>query len=384
MKKVIMGNHAASWGVLLSRVQVIAAYPITPQTQIVEELSEMCADGRLAAKFIKVESEHSALASIIGASAAGARAFTATSAQGLALMHELLHWAAGARLPIVMVNVNRAMAPGWSIWSDQNDSLSQRDTGWMQFYCEDNQEVLDTVIMSYRIAESVQLPVMVCYDAFILSHTYEPVDIPDQKLVDDFLPSPPKRFVLNPEDPRAFYSLVMPDHYMEFRYKVESAMQKAKGVIEEVGKEFEKSFGRRYGLVDTIGCEDAEVVLVTSGSSTSPARVAVKTLREKGHKVGLLKVKTFRPFPAEKVREILAGRKSVAVVDRNISFGKGGIFADELKGALFNLKSKPKVYEFIVGLGGRDITPEIIEEILLDTIGSKVSESEVHWKGLKP
>lgn len=384
MKKVIMGNHAASWGVLLSRVQVIAAYPITPQTQIVEELSEMCADNRLKAKFIKVESEHSALASIIGASAAGARAFTATSAQGLALMHELLHWAAGARLPIVMVNVNRAMAPGWSIWSDQNDSLSQRDTGWMQFYCEDNQEVLDTVIMSYKIAETVLLPVMVCYDAFILSHTYEPVDIPDQKLVDEFLPPPARRFVLDPEDPRAFYMLVTPDYYMEYRYKMESAMQKAKAVIEQVGLEFEKFFGRRYGLVEAVKCEDAEVVLISSGSFTSPARVAIDSLREQGHKVGLLKIRTFRPFPAEKVREILANKKSVVVLDRNISFGKGGIFADELKGALFKLENRPKFYEFIIGLGGRDITPEIVCETLLEAMSGKVSELEVHWKGLKP
>lgn len=384
MKKVIMGNHAASWGALLSRVQVIAAYPITPQTQIVEELSEMCADGRLQAKFIKVESEHSALASIIGASAAGARAFTATSAQGLALMHELLHWAAGARLPIVMVNVNRAMAPGWSIWGDQNDSLSQRDTGWMQFYCEDNQEVLDTVIMGYRIAESVLLPVMVCYDAFILSHTYEPVDIPDQKVVDEFLPPPAKRLVLDPEDPRAFYMLVMPDYYMEHRYKMESAMQGAKAVTEHVNREFEKVFGRKYGLVEAADCEDADVVLVTSGSFTSPARVAINSLREQGHRVGLLKIKTFRPFPVENVQRILAGKEKVVVLDRNISFGKGGIFADELKGALFKLENKPRFYEFIVGLGGRDITPELVRETVLDVINGKVNESEINWKGLKP
>ncbi|HDH96136.1 MAG TPA: pyruvate ferredoxin oxidoreductase [Proteobacteria bacterium] len=384
MKKVIMGNHAASWGALLSRVQVIAAYPITPQTQIVEELSEMCADGRLHAKFIKVESEHSALASIIGASTAGARAFTATSAQGLALMHELLHWAAGARLPIVMVNVNRAMAPGWSIWSDQNDSLSQRDTGWIQFYCEDNQEVLDTVIMGYKVAETVNLPVMICYDAFILSHTYEPVDIPDQELVDSFLPPPPKRPVLDVNDPRAFYPLVMPDNYMEYRYKMQVAMDRAKRVIEEVGEEFDKVFGRRYGLVETMDCDDAEVVLVSSSSFTSPARAAVMNLRKKGYPVGLLKIKTFRPFPTEKVREVLADKKKVVVADRNISFGKGGIFADEIKGALFNLPDRPVVFGCVIGLGGRDITPQALEEIVMDAMDKKVVESEIIWKGLKP
>ena len=196
-----MGNHATSHGVRLARAQVISAYPITPQTQIVEELSEMCADGRLNAHFIKVESEHSAMACLIGASQAGVRCYTATSAQGLALMHELLFWASYARLPIVMTDVNRAMAPGWSIWSDQTDSLAQRDTGWVQIYCETNQEVLDTTIVAFKLAEETSLPVMVVYDAFILSHTYEPVEIPDQKDVDAFLPPRKAKLTLDPKNP---------------------------------------------------------------------------------------------------------------------------------------------------------------------------------------
>lgn len=220
MKKVITGNHAVSFGAQLSRVQVISAYPITPQTQIVELLSEFCASGKLKAKFIKVESEHSAMAACVAASQTGTRAFTATSAHGLALMHEVLHWAAGARLPIVMAEVNRAMGPGWSVWTDQNDSLSQRDTGWLQFYCESNQEVLDTCLIAFRVAEQISMPVMFVLDAFVLSHTSEAVDIPDQELADKFLPPFQPEWKLDLADPRAFGGLSNPDHYYELRYKM--------------------------------------------------------------------------------------------------------------------------------------------------------------------
>ncbi|HHF43445.1 MAG TPA: pyruvate ferredoxin oxidoreductase, partial [Candidatus Aminicenantes bacterium] len=213
MRKVLMGNHALSYGAMLSRVQVIAAYPITPQTQVVELLSEMCAEKILDAQFIKVESEHSAMAACLGASLAGARTFTATSAQGLALMHELLHWASGGRLPVVLGNINRAMAPGWSIWTDQNDSLSQRDTGWMQFYCGSNQEVLDSVIQAFKVAEKLHIPAMIILDAFSLSHTYEIVDVPDQEKVDKFLPPFQPKFRLTPDEPHAFGGLTSPEHY---------------------------------------------------------------------------------------------------------------------------------------------------------------------------
>ncbi|MCK4472423.1 MAG: pyruvate ferredoxin oxidoreductase, partial [Anaerolineae bacterium] len=250
MEKVIMGNHAVSYGAKLARSQVIAAYPITPQTQIVEMLSDLCANGLLDAKFIKVESEHSAMAACIGASSAGARAFTATSSQGLALMHELLHWAAGARLPIVMANVNRAMGPGWSIWTEQTDSLAQRDTGWLQFYCESNQEVLDTVIQAFKIAERVLLPTMLVLDAFVLSHTQEPVDIPDQELVDEYLPPYRARYKLDTRDPHAFNGLVTPAHYMELRYKMQKAMEEAVEVARQVDEEFREVFGHSYGLVE--------------------------------------------------------------------------------------------------------------------------------------
>ncbi|THB75669.1 MAG: pyruvate ferredoxin oxidoreductase [Desulfobacteraceae bacterium] len=383
MKKVLMGNHAASWGVQLSRVKMISAYPITPQTHIVEELSEMCGDGSLDARFLKVESEHSAMASVIASQATGVRSFTASSSNGLALMHELLHWAAGARLPIVMVNVNRALAPGWNIWADQGDSLSQRDTGWIQIYVEDNQEVLDSVIQGYRIAESVDLPVMICYDAFFLSHTYEPVDIPSYDEVDAWLPPYTPTNHLDPEKPKSFYPLVMPDNYMEIKYKFQQAHEQAIGVIDEVGQSFGTSFDRYYGVVEAVQCEDADIILVTSGTITSPARLVLEEMRQKGEKVGLLKMRTFRPFPVKAVQQALNGAKKAIVVDRNCSWGKGGIFADEIKSAMSNTTDAPMIYSYIAGLGGRSITPDDIRGLIEEAIESDSPSSESVWKGLK-
>jgi pyruvate/2-oxoacid:ferredoxin oxidoreductase alpha subunit len=385
MKKILMGNHAVSYGASISRVDVIAAYPITPQTQIVEELSELCASGELDAEFLKVESEHSAMASCIGAAQTGVRAFTATSAQGLALMHELLHWASGARLPIVMANVNRAMAPGWSIWTDQNDSLSQRDTGWMQFYCESNQEVLDSIVQAYKISEQVLVPSMVILDAFVLSHTYEPVDIPDQDKIDAFLPKKLYKYRLDIKEPHAFHCLTPPDVYFELRYKLQIAMDEAKKVINDVGEEYGRIFGRHYGLVEKYHTEDAELILVTSGTSVSTARVVIDQLREKGESVGMLKIRTFRPFPLEEVQEVLSKAKKVAVMDRNISYGHGGIFSQEIKASLYHLSEdkKPKIYGYIVGLGGRDITPDVITNIIRRTQKEDKSKEIIIWEGLK-
>ena len=383
MEKVIMGNHAVSYGAMLARTQVIAAYPITPQTQIVEMLSEICANGLLDAKFIKVESEHSAMAACIGASSAGARAFTATSGHGLALMHEMLHWAAGARLPIVMANVNRAMGPGWSIWTEQTDSLAQRDTGWLQFYCESNQEILDSVIQAFKIAEQVLLPTMVVLDAFVLSHTEEPVDIPDQELVDRYLPPYHARYKLDTGDPHAFSALVAPSHYMELRYKIQKAMEEAVEAARQADEEFRKVFGRSYGLVEKYRLEGAEVVLVTSATITSTARVVVDELREEGHKIGLLKMRMFRPFPAEDVRDALVGARKVAVIDRNISFGHGGIFAEEIKSALYNGAHRPPIFGFIIGLGGRDVTPASIRGIAEYTFEHDAPEREIIWREVK-
>jgi len=383
MKKVIMGNHALSYGAMLARSQVIAAYPITPQTQVVELLSEMCADGTLNAKFIKVESEHSAMAACIGASAAGARTFTATSAQGLALMHEMLHWASGGRLPVVMGNINRAMAPGWTIWSDQNDSLSQRDTGWMQYYCASNQEVVDTVLQAFKVSEMLAIPSMVILDAFSLSHTYEVVDLPEAEKVDAYLPPFRPPFRVTPSDPRAFGGLTSPEHYMELRYKLQKDMEKAPALIEATGREFEKIFGRHLGLVDPYLCDDAEIVLVTSGTAGYTARVAVDAMREAGYKVGNLRIKVFRPFPFEEVRRHTRAAKKIAVVDRNISYGHHGIFSQELKSAVYGHADCKPVFGFIAGLGGRDITPASFKEVVDYTIAHERSEEEIIWIGVK-
>lgn len=378
--KVIMGNHALSYGAKLSRVEVISAYPITPQTQVVELLSEMVGSGELNARFVNVESEHSALAVCISASIAGARAFTATSAQGLALMHELLHWASSARTPIVMGVINRAMATPWSIWTEQTDSLSQRDTGWMQIYCESNQEVLDSVILSYKVGERVFLPTMIVLEAFVLSHTSEPVEIPDQKIVDDFLPPYKNPLALNTSNPRAIGAVTSPDFYMEFRYKIQKAMEEAIDIIKEEGKKFEEKFGRYWGLVESFFAEDSEIVIVCAGAYSSTVKYVVKKMRENGKNIGVLRIRVFRPFPYDEIRKYLVGKK-VIVLDRNISFGAGGIFFQEIKSALFGQK-KTKCAGYILGLGGRDITPSTIEEIVSDFLKRKKFE-EINFWGLK-
>jgi len=383
LRKVLMGNHALSYGAKVSRAQVISAYPITPQTEVVELLSKMCASGELKAKFIKVESEHSAMSALIGASSVGVRTFTATSAQGLAHMHEMLHWATGARTPIVMGNINRAFAPPWSVWTEQNDSLSQRDTGWMQLYAQNNQEVLDSVIQAYKVAESLDLPAMVILAAFVLSHTSETVEIPPQEKVDEFLPPYRRKYKIDPDEPHAFGGLANPDNYFEFRYKIQKAMEEALNKWEEVGEEFESIFGRRYGLVETYKVSDAKSLIVSSSTIASTARNAVDSLREKGEKVGLLRIRVFRPFPAEKVRGILSSVDKAIVIDRNIGFGASGIFYQEIKAAMYNEKKKPPIFGVVTGLGGRDVSSKDIIEIYQDVIRNEKPKSDIIWKGLK-
>ena len=386
MKKVMVGNHAVAWGVRLARVEVISAYPITPQTQVVEKLSEMCADGTLPARFIKVESEHSAMAAVIGASATGVRTFTASSSHGLLYMHEMLHWAAGARLPIVMADVNRAIGPGWNIWTDQNDSLSQRDTGWVQLYCETNQEVVDTTVMAFKLAETLNVPVMLTLDGFYLSHTAEAVDVPDQELVDRFLPKREATYKLDVEDPHAFGALVKPDAYMEMRWLQQEALQQVPETLNAIETDWLRMFGRSYGAVEAYRVEDATLVLVTSGTVTSTARAVVDARRAAGEHVGLLKVKMFRPFPTALVRDALKGVPRVAVLDRNISPGHGGIFAEELRSALYDLPdaSRPELFGFVLGLGGRDITPAVIDEVIEQARAGSAPSREDLWVGVNP
>ncbi len=383
MRQVIKGNHAVSQGVRLSRVQVISAYPITPQTTIMEELSEICANGELDAKFIKVESEHSAMAAVIGSSSAGVRSFTGTSSQGLLLMHEVLHWAAGARLPIVLTNVNRAVAPGWNIWADQTDSLSQRDTGWIQIYSESNQEVLDNVIIAYRLAEKISVPVMLTYDAFFLSHTSEIVDVPEIGQVDEYLPPYQPPVQLDVDDPRMFGGLVSPEYYFEQRYAIHQDVLNTLTCYPRVCKEFETLFHRSYDLVESYRVEDAEIIVVTAGTITSVTRIAVDALRTQGHRIGLMKIRLFRPVPAERWREVLGQAAKVVVIDRNLTAGMGGVFAGEVRAALYPLAQRPEVCSVVAGLGGRDVTPQDVEGIIHHILSTGRQTDETLFWGLK-
>ena len=382
MRELLAGNYAIAEAVRLARAQLIPAYPITPQTPIYEKLSEMEAQGTLPGVMVRVESEHSAMAMCISASLTGARVFTATSSQGLALMHEMLHYASGNRVPIVMGCVNRVLAVPWSFGSDQTDTLAQRDTGWMQFYCEDNQEAFDTIIQAYKVSEAIMLPSMVIIDAFFNSHFIEPMEVPDQDSIDRFLPQAalPERFDI--ENPTFVSNVVTAGaQFVPFRKAGFEDMEKAKAVIKEVDKEFEEHFGRAYGMVEALYTEDAQVVLVTSGSMTSTARVAVDSLRERGLKVGLLKIKTFRPFPSEEVKSALQSAGKVAVVDRNISLGKEGIFCQEVKSALYNSKVRPPIHGYIAGLDGLDVSPEILEDIVMEVINKEEPDDLPVWIG---
>ncbi len=383
MRRVITGNQAVAYGVILSRVDVVSAYPITPQTTIVEELSELIASGRLKTRFLKVESEHSAMAALIGASTGGVRCFTATSSHGLAYMHEMLHWATGARLPIVMVNVNRALGAPWNIWSDQSDSISQRDTGWIQLYCENNQEVLDTIIQAYLIAETVRLPVMVVLDAFVLSHTSEPVEIPTMEEVDAFLPPFCADYSIDVQEPRAYSVITTPDYFFEFRYKIQKAMEQVPEVARKVDEDFKARFGRGYGAIERYGEEGAELLLMTSGTVTSTSRMVIQKLIEKGISIAGVKIKRFRPFPAEEIGGAIQGAKKIAVIDRNLSPGVGGVFAQELRASLYSREERPPVFGFVSGLGGRDITPELIEEAIHYTMDHERPDGDILWLGLK-
>jgi 2-oxoisovalerate ferredoxin oxidoreductase alpha subunit len=297
-------------------------------------------------------------------------------------MHEVLHWAANARLPVVLANINRAMGPPWTIWTDQIDSLSQRDTGWMQFYAESNQDIFDGILISFKVAEQVLLPAMVILEAFFLSHTAEPVDFPEQEEVDRFLPPRVATHTVDPEHPAAFGGLTGPDHYYELKYMEHNAMLEAEEVIKRVAQEYGDLTGRYYKMVDPYRCEGAETVLVVSGGVASTAKDAVDEARAAGKKLGSLKIWVFRPFPREDVRELLLGRKRVAVVDRNISFGQEGIFCTEVKASLYGRDGAPPVLGFVAGLGGRDI--KVHDLLAIAEAAEKDDCPEFNWYGVKP
>lgn len=386
MKQVLDGNDATATAAKLARVKVVSAYPITPQTTIVEKLAEFIANGELDAEFIKVESEHSAMSACIGAAATGVRAYTATSSQGLMLMSEMLFVASGLRLPIVMANANRSLSAPLSIWCDQQDSMAVRDSGWVQLYCENNQEVLDTSLQAFRVAEETLLPVMVCFDGYILSHTAEPVEVPEQAEVDGFIPPYKYHSPLDPENPVTIGPVGVPEYYEETRYMLQRATRAAQKQIIKVGMEFKKRFGRGNGLVERYRSDDADVIVLTMGSLSSSVKDIVDQHRKRGEKIGLVRVRSFRPFPVGELIDALGHAKAVAVLEKDISLGSaGGLFLDAAA-SFINVESAPLMLNFVCGLAGRDVSQlQIREAVRVAANAAKTGKVKhaVRWLGLR-
>lgn len=363
VKKVIEASEAIAIAAKLCRAEVVPIYPITPQTHIPEKIAEMVNNGDMDAKIINVESEHSALSAAIGSEAVGSRTFTATSSQGLALMHEVLFIASGLRLPIVMAVANRALSAPLNIWNDHQDSISQRDSGWVQLYVESAQEAFDTTIMAYKIAEDKKIltPVMICLDGFTLTHVFEPVEIHSQKLVDKFLPKFSPLNILDPKKPITIGPIVFPTHYIYIKKQQQDAIKDSISAIKTVHQEFSKLTKNSYGngLIEEFKTKDAAYIIVAMGTVCSTIRFVVSELRKKGKKVGLLRIKTLRPFPEENVFNALKKSKAVAVIDRDVSLGFDGALYTDLRSALYN-KVDAKIHSFIAGLGGKDITADDI------------------------
>ncbi len=384
MKEFIEGSAAIARVVKLCRPGVIAAYPITPQTHIVDGQAKMVADGELNAEFVNVESEHSAASVVLGAAATGVRAFSATSSQGLILMSEVLFNIVGMRVPFVLTCANRSLSAPINIWNDHQDSITLRDSGMIQFYGENNQEVSDLHILGYRIGEDrrVSLPVMVCLDGYILTHCLEVVDIPGQKEVDDFLPSYQPVFKLDPSSPETLGVLSDPNYYMETRYAIQETEKEVLSIIPEMVDEFERVFGRRVGgLVEAYRLEDAEVALIAMGSVCGTIKDTIDELREKGEKVGLLRIITYRPFPEDVIYQNLKNIPKIVVLDKSISLGAKGPVWTEITSLFQEKEETPQISGFILGLGGRDITKDSIKKVIKETEKGKKS---CQFIGIKP
>ena len=365
-RQFLSGNEAFAYGVRLASPQVISAYPITPQTIVVEKLSEFVEDGSLKAEFIHVESEHSALSCAMGASSVGARAFTATSSQGLLYMAECLPYAAGGRFPIVMMNANRSTALPWNIYGDQRDSVSQLDSGWIQAYAENAQEALDLALMSFYIAEhkKVSTPFMANLDGFVLTHTYEVVDVPTKKQADEFLPPYITENKMSLEKPKNLGFSAGPDTNTFFKYKEHIGLLNVRNVVGEAEKKFENIFGRKYsGLTENYRTDDADYILITLGSISGLVRETVDKLREQGKKVGMLRIRYMRPFPNEEIAETVRNAKSLGVLEKDISFGNEGTVYTNVNSALKKSGINITSSNYIGGLGGKNISPQEIEEI---------------------
>jgi pyruvate/2-oxoacid:ferredoxin oxidoreductase alpha subunit len=384
------GTSAVAHAARLAHVAVVAAYPITPQTRIIESIAEFIADGAMDTRFIQVESEHSALAAVIAAASNGVRTFTATSSQGLLYMHEMMHWAAAARVPVVMANVNRAVAPPWNIYSDHQDAISQRDTGWIQLFAETNQDALDLTLQAFRIAEDrrVRLPVMVNLDGFTLSHTYEPVCVPPASEVDSFLPAFQGDEWLDPRHPMTINGVVSPEHYTQFRALQRDAMCAALSVVEETAGRFAEVFGHvAGGTLQGVDLEDADVIFVAMGSTASTVRGQVEAWRAEGKPVGMVSVRSYRPFPADALRRLLSASRVVVVWDRAYSFGCGGPLATEIRAAVSGGGGSPKVLSAIGGLGGSPIGPQELNRALIwaeKALREEGAQIQELWFGVKP
>jgi pyruvate ferredoxin oxidoreductase alpha subunit len=384
--KVISGDHAVAWAARLARVEVVPAFPITPQTLIVEQLAEFVNNGELDADYIPVESEHSVMSVAVGASAGGVRTFTATASQGLALMHEMLYAAPQIRLPVVMANANRSLGAGAGIWLEHNDSMPERESGWLQCYVEDNQEALDMTLQAFRIAEDhrVMLPMMICLDGFVLSHTVERVDVPDQEAVDSFLPKFVPVNVLDPDDPVVMNPITPPEYATEMRYQLDRAIDSSKSVIKEIGLDFAKRFGRSHGgLLDLYRMEDAEYALVAIGTAATTSRLVVDRLRAGGKKAGLIRLRFMRPFPKEELLEAASRLRCLGVFDRSVAFNSYGPVFTEVRNALYG--SGLTITDHIAGLGGRDLTPEELAKAFTVIEGSmtRAPARDVYWHDLR-
>jgi len=360
-------SHAAAEAARMADIDVTAAYPITPQTHVPERLAEMVANGELEAAYIPVESEHSALSACLGSAAVGARTFTATAGQGLELMHEVVYVASSMRYPIVMVVANRALSAPLSVWGDHSDAMAVRDTGWIQVFCQNNQETFDMTLWAFRVGEDsrVLLPVMVHFDGFSLSHVTEPVILPEQEEVDRFLPKFQYPFALDPDHPMTHGAFGPPDIYSETKVAQEVALRKSKAVILQGWKEFGDVFGRYYEPVESYKTEGAKLLLLTMGSFSETAKVAVDAKKSKGESVGLINLRLWRPFPFKELIEAVEGAETLIVFDRCISFGgPGGPVCSEVRSALYNEKRRPVVVSFVGGMGGRDMSVEDFQYVI--------------------
>ncbi len=382
MKSVMSGSRSVATAVMSAKPEVIAAFPITPQTEMVEDISTFIADGMLNSKFIKVDSEHSAMAACIGASSGGARTFTATSSHGLMYMSEAVYWAAHARLPIVMAVATRALAAPWSILNEHTDFMMQLGSGWIQIMVENNQEAFDTTIQAFKIAEDkeILLPVMLGLDGFILTHTNMPVNIPDSNIIDSFLGKRKSIFDLDIKNPITMGNVVDQNYFMELRHKMFRTMQNAKEIIRRVSDEYAKLTGRTYGLIDLYNCDDAEHILITMGASSGDAKVATDMLRKEGIKVGLLRLRVIRPFPSDEIVAAIGNAATVSIVERALSPGIGNILAHEVKSVLYGNDAIPFVKSYIGGLGGRDITPADYVRVVKSSISRKEGDEWINLK----